>query len=145
MATATKRRSELLMPAGNLEKLRAAILYGADAVYLGTPDMSLRTKSEFTLEEVVEGIEYAHSMGKRVYLTLNLFSHNKDIDKLPQFVETVRQWQQLQLERVQTGKQKIAERIETETASLASRYRELERSLRMQQKRVALLAAQVSI
>ena len=90
MTQMQKRRSELLMPAGNLEKLKAAILYGADAVYLGTPDMSLRTKSEFSLEEVVEGIEYAHAHGKRVYLTLNLFSHNKDIDKLPQYVETVR-------------------------------------------------------
>jgi U32 family peptidase len=86
----TGRRSELLMPAGSLDKLKTAVLYGADAVYLGTPDLSLRSKSEFTLEEVVEGIEFAHSYGKRVYLTLNLFSHNKDIDKLPDYVETVR-------------------------------------------------------
>jgi putative protease len=83
-------RSELLMPAGNLEKLKMAVLYGADAIYMGTPDMSLRTKSQMTLEDVVEGIEFAHEHGKRVYLTLNLFSHNKDIDKLPQYVETVR-------------------------------------------------------
>ena len=83
-------RSELLMPAGNLEKLKMAVLYGADAIYMGTPDMSLRTKSQMTLEDVVEGIEFAHAHGKRVYLTLNLFSHNKDIDKLPQYVETVR-------------------------------------------------------
>jgi U32 family peptidase len=86
-----QRRSELLMPAGSLEKLKTAVLYGADAVYLGTPDMSLRSKSEFTLEEVVEGIEFAHEHGKRVYLTLNLFSHNKDIAKLPDYVDTVRQ------------------------------------------------------
>lgn len=83
-------RSELLMPAGNLEKLKMAVLYGADAIYMGTPDMSLRTKSQMTLDDVVEGIEFAHGHGKRVYLTLNLFSHNKDIDKLPQYVETVR-------------------------------------------------------
>ncbi len=83
-------RSELLMPAGNLEKLKMAVLYGADAIYMGTPDMSLRTKSQMTLDDVVEGIEFAHKHGKRVYLTLNLFSHNKDIDKLPQYVETVR-------------------------------------------------------
>ncbi|HMB59625.1 MAG TPA: fatty acid desaturase [Xanthomonadales bacterium] len=62
-----------------------------------------------------------------------------------QFVETIRQWQQLQMERVQSGKQRLAERIETETASLTARYRELEKSLKMQQKRVAILAAQVSI
>ncbi|WP_419903951.1 U32 family peptidase [Kiloniella sp.] len=83
-------RSELLMPAGSLEKLKVAILYGADAVYLGTPDMSLRTKSSFTLEEVVEGVKFAHDHGKRAYLTLNLFSHNKDIEKLPLFIETIR-------------------------------------------------------
>lgn len=83
-------RSELLMPAGSLEKLKVAVLYGADAIYMGTPDMSLRTKSSFTLEEVVEGIEFAHAHGKRVYLTLNLFTHNKDIAKLPEYIETVR-------------------------------------------------------
>lgn len=84
------QRSELLMPAGSLEKLKIAVLYGADAVYLGTPDMSLRTKSSFTLEEVVEGVKFAHVHGKRVYLTLNLFSHNKDIPKLPLFIETIK-------------------------------------------------------
>ncbi len=83
-------RSELLMPAGDLQKLKMAVLYGADAIYLGTPDMSLRTKSDFTLEDVVEGVKFAHKYGKRVYLTLNLFSHNKDIPKLEQYVETVR-------------------------------------------------------
>lgn len=83
-------RSELLMPAGNLRKLKLAILYGADAVYLGTPDMSLRTKSEFSLEEVIEGVAFCHQHGRRAYLTLNLFSHNKDIDKLDEYIETVR-------------------------------------------------------
>ncbi len=78
------------MPAGSLEKLKTAVLYGADAVYLGTPDMSLRTQSAFTLDEVLEGVAYAHERGKRVYLTLNLFSHNKDIEKLAVFIETIR-------------------------------------------------------
>ena len=78
------------MPAGDLTKLKTAVLYGADAVYLGTPDMSLRSKSGFTLDDVVEGIEFAHRHGVRVYLTLNLFSHNKDIAKLPEYVDTVR-------------------------------------------------------
>jgi len=78
------------MPAGNLRKLKMAILYGADAVYLGTPDMSLRTKSQFSLEDVIEGVEFCHQHGKRAYLTLNLFSHNKDIPKLREYVETVR-------------------------------------------------------
>jgi putative protease len=86
-----KNAAELLMPAGSLEKLKVAILYGADAVYMGTPDMSLRTRSDFSLEEVVEGVAFAHAHGKRAYLTLNLFSHNSDIEKLPEFVETIRQ------------------------------------------------------
>ena len=88
--TNTRGKSELLMPAGNLHKLKTAVLYGADAVYLGTPDMSLRTKSEFSLEDVLEGVRYAHEHGVRVYLTLNLFSHNKDIPKLENYIDTVR-------------------------------------------------------
>ena len=86
----TEHRSELLMPAGSLRKLKMAVLYGADAVYLGTPDLSLRTKSEFSLEEVIEGVQFCHAHGKRAYLTLNLFSHNKDIPKLAEYIETVR-------------------------------------------------------
>jgi stearoyl-CoA desaturase (delta-9 desaturase) len=60
-----------------------------------------------------------------------------------QFVDTIKEWQQLQMERVQVGKQKLAERFETETASFATRYRELEISLKMQHKRLALLTSQV--
>ena len=86
----TKLKSELLMPAGSLAKLKTAVLYGADAIYLGTPDMSLRTKAEFTLEQIGEGIEFAHAHGKRVYLTLNLFSHNKDVPKLKEYVDTIK-------------------------------------------------------
>ncbi|MBL4806140.1 MAG: U32 family peptidase C-terminal domain-containing protein [Rhodobacteraceae bacterium] len=84
------KKSELLMPAGNLRKLKMAVLYGADAVYLGTPDLSLRTKSQFSLEDVVEGVEFCHAHGKRAYLTLNLFSHNKDVPKLEEYIDTVR-------------------------------------------------------
>ena len=84
------RKSELLMPAGSLERLKVAVLYGADAVYLGTPDMSLRTKSKFSLEEVKEGIIFAHAHGVRIYLTLNLFAHNKDVPKLDAYIETLR-------------------------------------------------------
>ncbi len=86
----TARQPELLMPAGNLRKLKMAVLYGADAVYLGTPDMSLRTRSEFSLQDVIEGVRFCHRYGKRAYLTLNLFSHNKDILKLDEYIETVR-------------------------------------------------------
>ena len=78
------------MPAGTLAKLKIAFLYGADAVYAGTPDMSLRAKSDFPVEELREGIEFARNLGKKVYLTLNLFSHNKDADKLESFVKTIK-------------------------------------------------------
>ncbi len=85
------RRSELLMPAGSLERLKVAVLYGADAVYMGTPDMSMRTKSQLSLEDVKEGIEFAHERGVRVYLTLNIFTHNKDIPKLDAYIDTLRE------------------------------------------------------
>ncbi len=85
-----RNAAELLMPAGSLEKLKVAILYGADAVYMGTPDLSLRTRSNFTLEDLLEGVAFAHAHGKRAYLTLNLFSHNRDIEKLPDYIQTIR-------------------------------------------------------
>lgn len=84
------KKAELLLPAGSLVKLKTALLYGADAVYAGTPDMSLRTQSKFSLEELEEGIRIVHEAGKKIYLTLNLYIHNEEGKKLPQFVETLR-------------------------------------------------------
>jgi putative protease len=82
-------KAELLLPAGSLVKLKTALLYGADAVYAGTPDMSLRTQSKFSLEELEEGIRLVHEAGKKIYLTLNLYIHNEEARKLPQFVATL--------------------------------------------------------
>ena len=90
MRERSQHRSELLMPAGSLERLKVAALYGADAIYMGTPDMSMRTKSKLTLDDVKAGIEFAHSHGVRVYLTLNIFTHNKDIPKLDAYIATLR-------------------------------------------------------
>lgn len=87
------RKAELLLPAGSLVKLKTAILYGADAVYAGTPDMSLRTQSKFALEDLKEGIDFVHAHGKKIYLTLNLYVHNEEAEKLPQFVQTLRELQ----------------------------------------------------
>ena len=84
------KKPELLLPAGSLSRLKTAFLYGADAVYAGTPEMSLRAKSKFPLDQMEEGIKYAHNLGKKVYLTLNLFSHNSDIAKLENFVKTIK-------------------------------------------------------
>lgn len=84
------KKAELLLPAGSISRMKTAVLYGADAVYAGVPDLSLRANSEFDLETLAEGISYVHRMGKKVYLTLNLFSHNADVPKLPVFLSTVR-------------------------------------------------------
>jgi len=84
-------KAELLLPAGSLVKLKTAILYGADAVYAGTPDMCLRAQSKFSIEELKEGIDFVHRHGKKIYLTLNLFMHNRDVEKLPTFIDTLRQ------------------------------------------------------
>lgn len=81
---------ELLAPAGNLEKLKYAIYYGADAVYVGGKDFSLRAKADnFTLEELEEGINFAHERGKKVYVAINIFPHNEDIENLPSFIKNI--------------------------------------------------------
>jgi putative protease len=84
------RRAELLLPAGDLFRLKTALLYGADAIYAGLPDLSLRTKSEFGLEELAEGARLVHAAGKRLYLTLNLFTQNRDVRRLEAAVEAFR-------------------------------------------------------
>ena len=84
-------RPELLAPAGSLEKLKTAIMYGADAVYIGGEAFSLRVAAEnFSIEDMKHGLEYAHSRGKKVYLTANIIPHNKDIDEFYEFVRQIR-------------------------------------------------------
>ena len=78
---------ELLSPAGSLEKLKVAVLYGADAVYLGGQKFGLRQASDnFTAHELKEGVEFAHSHGSLVYVVLNSFLHDKDLEELPEFL-----------------------------------------------------------
>ncbi len=84
-------KPELLLPAGSLDRLKTAFMYGADAVYAGMPTVSLRNKTSFTLPEMKQGIEYAHSIGKKVYLTINLFTHNRDIPNLDFFIEQLKE------------------------------------------------------
>ncbi len=84
---------ELLMPAGNIEKLEYAVKYGADAVYLGVVDFSLRAmrKGELiTLDNLKQAIERAHSLGAKAYLTLNIFAFNKDIKHLEECMEIIK-------------------------------------------------------
>lgn len=81
------KKIELLAPAGSLEKLKTAILYGADAVYVGGELFSLRTAAEnFSLQELKEGIEFAHKYGAKVYLALNAIPHNRDLDVLEKYI-----------------------------------------------------------
>lgn len=81
------KKPELLAPAGNMEKLKMALLYGADAVYLGGKAFGLRAfGGNFTNEEMREAVNFAHSMGKKIYVTVNIFPHNSDIAKLPGYL-----------------------------------------------------------
>lgn len=83
-------RPELLAPGGSLEKLKIAILYGADAVYVGGEAFSLRAAAEnFTMEEMEEGLRFAHDRGKKVYLTANILPHNKDIDEFKEYIKKI--------------------------------------------------------
>lgn len=75
------KKPELLIPASNLEVLKTAITYGADAVYIGGEMFSLRAKAKnFSKEDMKEGIRYAHSHGKKVYVTANITAHNRDLE-----------------------------------------------------------------
>ncbi len=84
------KKIELLAPAGDLEKLKMAIIYGADAVYLGGEAFGLRKASKnFSLEQIEEGVKFAHIRGKKVYVTLNIVPHNKDMEGLEEYVASL--------------------------------------------------------
>ena len=78
---------ELLAPAGSMDKLKMAFLYGADAVYLGGKSFGLRAFSDnFSNEELKEAVDYAHALGKRIHVTVNIFPHNEDLEGLPEYL-----------------------------------------------------------
>ncbi|MDD6189000.1 MAG: U32 family peptidase [Clostridiales bacterium] len=81
---------ELLSPAGDFEKLKTALYFGADAVYLGGPFMHLRAApTEFTMENLKTAIDYAHVLGKKVYVTVNAFARNSDFEALPEYLRNL--------------------------------------------------------
>ena len=83
-------RVELLMPAGNLEKLKFALLYGADAVYIGGKILSLRAQaSNFTLDDIKEGVEFAHSLNKKVYITVNVIPRDKEMGLVVDYLKSL--------------------------------------------------------
>lgn len=74
---------ELLAPAGDLERLKIALLYGADAVYIGYKELSLRANAtNFTYDEIKEAVSFAHAKGKKVYVTVNIVMHNNELSKV---------------------------------------------------------------
>lgn len=82
------KKPELLAPAGNLEKLKMALLYGADAVFLAGKSFGLRAFSDnFTEDELREGVDFAHNLQKKVYVTVNIFPHNEDLLTLPAYIK----------------------------------------------------------
>tara|TARA_B100000959_G_scaffold126651_1_gene133003 strand:- start:79 stop:1434 length:1356 start_codon:yes stop_codon:yes gene_type:complete len=88
------KKTELLSPAGNLTKLRYALAYGADATYAGIPKFSLRTReNDFREDTLLEGIKYSHDLGRKIYLTLNIYAHNTKINSFLKELEKVVQWE----------------------------------------------------
>ena len=75
-------KPELLAPAGRLEKAKVAFMYGADAIYAGTSKLSLRTRADMNSDTLKDTIEYAHSIGKKVYVALNIYAHDGDYDEI---------------------------------------------------------------
>ena len=73
---------ELLAPAGSFEKAKIAFMYGADAIYIGTPKLSLRSRSEVTEEDLVKIVEYAHSIGKKVNVAMNIYAFDENYDDI---------------------------------------------------------------
>ena len=79
---------ELLAPAGSLDRLKIALLYGADAVYFGGRNYSLRANAKnLSIDEIKEACEYAHDLGKKVYVTVNIVFHNEDIDGIVNYLK----------------------------------------------------------
>ncbi len=84
------KKVELLAPAGDLEKFKTAIQYGADAVYLAGDKLGLRTASKnFSLDDIKEATKIAHDLDKKVYLTLNVISHNKDLEGVDEYIQSL--------------------------------------------------------
>ncbi|SDY88218.1 peptidase U32 family protein [Tindallia californiensis] len=85
------KKIELLAPAGDLERLKIAVLYGADAVYIGGQVFGLRAAAKnFSIDDMQEGVAFAHKHGVAVYLTLNIIPHNEDMDQLPDYLTSLK-------------------------------------------------------
>jgi putative protease len=87
------KKYELLAPAGNFEKLQIALHYGADAVYMGIPELSLRGKmKDMNLDVLKESIDYVKKQNKKIYVTMNIFPHNKDLPLIVENLNILEEW-----------------------------------------------------
>ena len=86
------KKPELLAPAGSFEKAKIAFMYGADAVYCGTSELSLRTRADMKDDDLEKTIKYAHSIGKKVYVTLNIFAWD---EKYPEIIKMAKKLEEL--------------------------------------------------
>ncbi|HPU62587.1 MAG TPA: U32 family peptidase, partial [Mobilitalea sp.] len=88
-----RRKPELLMPAGDLETLKIGVMYGADALYIGGDMYGLRAKAKnFSMDEMKEGIAFAHRHGKKVYVTANITAHNDDLEGIRKYFKELREF-----------------------------------------------------
>jgi len=78
---------ELLAPAGSFEKAKIAFMYGADAVYCGTPKLSLRSRSELKDNDLAKTIEYTHSIGKKVFVAINIYAWDETYEEIKMYIE----------------------------------------------------------
>lgn len=85
-----KNKIELLAPAGNMEKLKTALYFGADAVYMGGHNFSLRSFSQnFSDDEIFEAVKYTHNADKKIYITVNIFARDKDFDQMKEYLSVL--------------------------------------------------------
>ena len=90
-----RRKTELLVPASSLEVLKVAVVFGADAVYIGGEVFGLRAKAKnFSLEEMKEGIDFAHEHGVKVYVTANILAHNSDLEGVREYFKELKKIKQ---------------------------------------------------
>ncbi len=92
MSFKNKTKPELLAPAGNLKKAKTALAFGADALYAGVPSFSLRSRiNEFDVRRLERIIRYAHAMDRKVYVTVNIFAHNRHLSKVAEHIKKIRE------------------------------------------------------
>ena len=102
------RKPELLAPAGDLEKLKIAVLYGADAVFVGSKEFSLRSRaSNFTIEDLYEGAKFCHEHNAKLYVTTNIVPHNSDLIGLVDYLQDLENTDNDYLRECQAQKKKI--------------------------------------